>query len=604
MKKTFCVFLLVCMTVILMIGASFSADAATSGQAGSCQWSLDGTVLTINGNGALNAGYGNAPWGKSITEVTISEGVTSISVGAFSDCPALYKVTLPSSLRVIEYGAFSNCTALHTVTMANGITTIGDYAFSNCSALIDITIPQTVTHIGIEIFQECYSLNNIFVDPSNSTFTSVGGVLFSKDRSVLIRYPANKSDRTYTVPSDVKEISMGAFEAAWNLLDITLHDGITKIGFNAFFKTVPYNDSSKVYDGCFYLGNHLIDAKNEAMTSCTVREGTKTISDGAFISMDQLQQVTLPEGLLFIGDSAFSWCGALKSIYIPKSVIKIENSAFYDCNAIQSVFYSGTASERSKITVGMQNEKLAGASWKYSSCYGGKDHDFKSEVITQSPTCTEAGEKNLTCSVCAAVATEKIKATGHTYAQWSQTKAPSCVSTGAEERSCTVCYAMESRTVPVLGHVYGPWSVEVAASCDDVGIEKRTCALCQGLEARNIEPKGHNYQKWSVDTKPTCTEDGLEKRSCSNCDSLETRALPALGHSYGEPETVKKPTFSETGLENAVCEKCGDVKTTPLDKINPEGYIICAGIVAAVALIAAVIACVIIKKRKKDLPET
>ncbi len=605
MKRFFYALLLVCMTVVLMIGTSFSADAATSGQAGSCQWTLNGTVLSINGNGALWVDSGNAPWGKSITEVKINEGVTSISAGAFDGCEALYKVTLPSSLRVIEYGAFSNCTALTSITIKNGVTTIGDYAFSNCSSLIDITIPKTVTNIGFEVFQECYSLNNIFVDSSNPSFTSVGGVLFSKDKSVLIRYPANKSGQRYTVPKSVKEISMGAFEAAWNLLDITLHDGITKIGFNAFFKTVPYNDSSKVYNGCFYLGKHLIVLKDQNMISCTVKKGTKTIADGAFAPQNKLQQVTLPEGLLYIGDSAFSWCSSLKSIYIPKSVTRIENSAFYDCNALEKVFYSGSTSERSKINIGsMQNERLTGASWKYNSCHGGNDHDFKSKVITQNATCTEAGKQNVTCSVCAVVVTEKIDATGHKYGQWSQTKAPTCVSTGAEERSCTVCHHLESRTVSVLGHVYGPWVVETEASCDDVGVEKRTCVLCQGLEAQNIQPKGHNYQEWSVDTNPTCTEDGLEKRICSNCDSFETRVIPALEHSYGEPEVVKKPTFSKTGLENAVCEKCGDVKTTSLDKVDPKGYIICASIVAAVVLFAVVIVCIIVKRRKANLPKT
>lgn len=607
MKRDFYALLLVCMTVVLIIGTSFSADAAaTSGQAGNCQWSLNGTVLSINGNGALNVDYGNAPWGKSITEVKINEGITSISAGAFADCEALYKVTLPSSLRVIDYGAFENCTSLTSITIPNGVTTIGNYAFSNCSALIDITIPKTVTHIGVEVFEECYSLNNIFVDSSNPSFTSVDGVLFSKDKSVLIRYPSDKNGRTYTVPKDVKEISMGAFEAAWNLLDITLHDGITKIGFNAFFKTVPYNDSSKVYDGCFYLGNHLIVVKNQNMTSCTVRDGTKTISDGAFVSLSKLQGVTLPEGLLSIGDSAFSWCSSLKSIYIPKSVTKIENSAFYDCNAIESVFYSGSTSERSKIMVEMQNESLTGASWQYNSCYGGKDHDFKSEVITKNATCTEVGKKDVTCSVCAVVVTEKIDATGHRYGQWSQTKAPTCVSTGTKERSCTVCHDLESIAVPVLGHVYGPWTVDIEASCDNVGVEKRTCVLCHGFEAQNIEPKGHNYEEWSVDTAPTCTEDGVEKRICMNCDSFETRALPALGHSYGEPEIVKKPTFRKTGLESAVCEKCGDVKTTSLDKLDPKEYIdiICTCIVVAVALFTVVIVYIIIKKRKADLPKT
>lgn len=565
MKKAFYVLFILCMTVIFMTGAAFPVSEVTSGRIGSCQWSLDGTVLNISGSGSLNVNEGNAPWGKSITEVKINEGVTSISVGAFADCKNIYKVSLPSSLRIIGYGAFSNCAKLSSITIPSGVTTIENYAFSNCSSLIDITLPKTVTYIGFEVFEECYSMNNIFVDLENPSFTSVDGVLFSKDKSVLVRYPCNKSWRTYTVPDGVKEISGGAFRSAWNLFDVKLPDSITKIGLNAFFSTIPYNDSDNVYDGCFYLGNHLIALKNKEMTSCTVRDGTKTIADGAFISLNALKQINLPEGLLSIGDSAFSWCTSLKSIYIPKSVTRIDGSAFYDCKAIESVFYSGSAFDRSKITVGIQNTCLTGASWKYNSCYGGEDHNFEFVIITKKVTCTEAGKKDMICSVCDVVITEEIEATGHKHGQWSQTKEPTCVSTGTEERSCSVCHDIETRTLDVLGHVYGPWSTEIDASCDDVGIEKRTCVLCQGVEARNIEPKGH---------------------------------------SYGESEMVKKPTFSETGLEKSVCALCGDVKTMSIDKKEPTVYIITACIVASVTLVAGVTVCVIMKKRRATLPKT
>ena len=559
MKKAFCTLLLLCITAVLVLGAPLPASAATSGKVGGCEWSLDGTVLTISGNGPLNVGNGNSPWGKSITELRINEGVTSISVGAFDGYESLYSVTLPSTLKVIEDGAFSNCTSLVSVSISNGLTTIGNYAFSNCVALLDITLPKTVTDVGVELFNECYSLNNIFVDEGNSTYTSVGGVLFSKDMSVLVRYPSNKRGMKYAVPDGVKEISMGAFESAWNLLDITLPDSITKIGFNAFLKTVPFNDSSKVYEGCFYLGSYLIVSKNENMTSCTVRGGTKAIADGAFASAKKLTQVTLPEGLLQIGDSAFSWCSSLKTIYIPKSVTKIADNAFYDCNAIETVFCSGSDVDRSKITIGTLNTSLTNANWKYNSCYDGKDHSFGSSVITKNATCTEEGEKEMTCSVCYAVTTEKIVATGHEYGEWSQTKPSTCVSTGEEERICALCDDVETRTLGVIGHVWTPWTVEIEASCEDVGIEKRSCVLCSSLDAKNIEP---------------------------------------TGHTYGESQMVKKPTLTETGLEQVVCEYCGDIEQIPLEKIAPDGYIIGACVGTITAILAVVIVCVIIKKKK------
>ena len=111
-----CCFLL-CITVLFSMVFSIPAYAATSGTAGSCQWTLDGTVLTITGNGKLLTPYGNGPWGNDITEVIICEGITSIEGGVFADCKYLTKVTLPASLRAIKYSAFSSCTALTSIVI-------------------------------------------------------------------------------------------------------------------------------------------------------------------------------------------------------------------------------------------------------------------------------------------------------------------------------------------------------------------------------------------------------------------------------------------------------------------------------------------------------
>ena len=97
--------------------------AATSGTTGACTWSLDGTVLTISGNGAMsNYSYGyTAPWSSSaITSVIIEEGVTSVGNYAFYYCPSLSSVTLPKSVATIGGFAFSGCTELADVAYGGG----------------------------------------------------------------------------------------------------------------------------------------------------------------------------------------------------------------------------------------------------------------------------------------------------------------------------------------------------------------------------------------------------------------------------------------------------------------------------------------------------
>lgn len=560
MRRFFCLCILLCITILLTTVIPLSVVAASSGTVGNCQWSLDGKVLTISGDGKLAVSYGNAPWGKSITEVKIEEGITSIGDGVFTDCPSLYKVTMPSTLKVIGYNAFSNCTALTVLDIPDGVTTICNYAFSDCSSLVNISIPKTVTDIGVGVFSECYSLANIFVDADNDSYTSVDGVLFSKDRSVLVRYPADKIGNSYTVADCVKEIGHGAFEAAWNLLEIKLPDGLTKIGTNAFFKTVPFNDKDNFINGCFYLGNHLIVVKDETMTTCTVRNGTKTIADGAFVMPNKIEKIILPEGLEYIGDSAFGWCETLKSVAIPKSLVKIDNSAFMECGSITNVYYTGSSTDREKITIGTQNADLTNVLWKYNACHNGKEHTWKKVTTTKASTCTEAGEKRMTCSVCSVTLSEKLEPTGHKYGQWSQTKAPTCVETGKEERVCPVCGTVETKEIGTLGHVFGPWSVEVEASCEDVGVQKRVCAVCQHVQAQNIEPKGHNFGDWITD---------------------------------------------KTGLKTSICEVCGAVRSEVLDKTEraEKGYIVYLSVAGAVIVLAGVVVGFVMIKKKKTVPK-
>src|SRR4029077_7023301 len=62
----------------------------------------------------------------------------------------------------------------------NSVTIIGDSAFYNCTSLMSVTIPNSVTDLGGEAFTSCTGLINFSVDPANSFYSSLGGVLFDK----------------------------------------------------------------------------------------------------------------------------------------------------------------------------------------------------------------------------------------------------------------------------------------------------------------------------------------------------------------------------------------------------------------------------------------
>ena len=111
--------------------------AATGGTTGKCAWTLDGTVLTISGNGYMgNFDYSRrAPWGTSLTEVIIEEGVTTVGIYAFYECKNLTSVSLPDSLISIGDHAFFDCESLTKITIPDAVTTVGNAAFSDCKNL-------------------------------------------------------------------------------------------------------------------------------------------------------------------------------------------------------------------------------------------------------------------------------------------------------------------------------------------------------------------------------------------------------------------------------------------------------------------------------------
>ena len=138
----------------------------TSGTTGDCTWSLDGTVLTISGNGTGKtdnySDYGEAPWGTEITKVIIEDGVLNIGNYAFAGAQNLSEVIMPNSLKYIGSYAFTWCSNLSKVTLSNNLIFIGASAFEYCESITSINIPKSVTDISNYAFNSCFALYNIY----------------------------------------------------------------------------------------------------------------------------------------------------------------------------------------------------------------------------------------------------------------------------------------------------------------------------------------------------------------------------------------------------------------------------------------------------------
>lgn len=105
---------------------------------------------------------------------------------------------------------------------------IASGAFEGCDSLISISIPNTVVTIGDGVFKGCSSLVLISVDSANSKFASSGGILFSKNKSILICYPPDRVGSSYLLNPNVKVIADHAFYGVKNLNKINYEGSVAE----------------------------------------------------------------------------------------------------------------------------------------------------------------------------------------------------------------------------------------------------------------------------------------------------------------------------------------------------------------------------------------
>ncbi len=400
MKKALSIILtLAVMLTVLPFGLfSMTASAATTGETGDCTWSLDGTTLTISGNGVMGDGM---RWDYGITTVIIEDGVTTIGTAAFQGCEALKSVTIGENVTSIGEQAFVGCIALTELTIPASVKTIGNVAFDGCSSLASVKILNKSIIVGHEVFYNCIRLTDVWYagDEADRTALSIGS---NNDyfTNAVWHYNSNTClEHTYDDENDINcnncgeyrfdksgktgEVNWGVYnnvltiygegkigsnEHPWGteITAVVIEEGVTEIGWGNFNEcaklesvTIPVSVEKiwgDAFLGCTALTELYFDAANcdvnwgdgswdggygfnvcENLKNVYFGENVKVIPSGLLYGCNKIENLIIPGNVIAIGNNAFSYCENLKSITIGSGIKSIGYNAFEYCSSLSKV---------------------------------------------------------------------------------------------------------------------------------------------------------------------------------------------------------------------------------------------------------------------------
>ena len=262
------------------------------------------------------------------------------------------------------------------VVIPEGVTSISDFAFGLNSTMTSVTIPKTVTAIGEDTFSTCSGLTKFVVKSGNPSYSSQDGVLYNKDKTLLMLCPAKKTG-TLSIPDTVTSLGDWAFELCAELTGITIPKSLTSIGRFTFgacrsLTSISVDSGNPAFssqDGVLYnkdrttlimcpakktsvsIADSVTTIGEKAFSGCgklksiSLPASVTSIGNSAFVGCSGLTNLTLPSSVKTVGAYAFQYCTALESVFVPKSVTSIGMWAFIDCDSLATVYYAGSREE-------------------------------------------------------------------------------------------------------------------------------------------------------------------------------------------------------------------------------------------------------------------
>lgn len=290
---------------------------------------------------------------KSATEIVIpntidGKTVEEIADRAFSGHEKLRSVWIPETVLVIGEEAFYETPALEEIRVATGnpnytategnlynkdisnlvwvtadttgsfvipamVRSMSRLAFSTCKKLTAIHIPGNAKNpedsfnmgtLFNDNFSQCTSLSAIWVDYNNPYYSSMDGVLCTKDVKRILAVPPALNIKNYEVPYGIQEIGGFSFSGCYKIETVTLPESIVTIELFAFMNC-------------------------PSIKEINVGHGLTEIGEKAFYYCEALEKISLPATLVYMEEMAMEGCNNLKELALPTEDESLKYAFFY-----------------------------------------------------------------------------------------------------------------------------------------------------------------------------------------------------------------------------------------------------------------------------------
>ena len=343
----------------------------------------DSNITTLYLGRNLIYSNNNSPFSnkKSLCNLTLGKGLTTLNDYLFNGCTSLNSITIPSNITTIKEGVFAGCSGIKTLnieesasplsigsngmghpmfescnlevlnlgrdieyadsnyvpfqnqkslsslTFGKGVTTLNDYLFNGCTSLNSITIPSNITTIKEGVFAGCSGIKTLNIEESSSPLSigSNGMVhpMFESCNLEVLNLGRNieYADSNYAPFRDQKSLN-----------EITITDKVSYIG------DYLLSGCSSIED--IHIPESVASIGEYAFAGCSKLQAVllparlTEIANHTFYNCSSLTEISIPESVASIGEYAFAGCSKLPSVSLPDGLTEIANHTFYNCSSL------------------------------------------------------------------------------------------------------------------------------------------------------------------------------------------------------------------------------------------------------------------------------